>query len=259
VTAAGDGPNGRGPVEIGVDPAAPRPPVGFRLDVPDSFTELDLDPATSDVWIERFLDQRSARVPGAAAQRGRARQVLQSLVSQHRQAGVFLAAFLVAAGPRPGEMVGASLTLAWREFRGGVLLEGLRQYFAEEDPGPGEDLAARSVEVVALPGGEAVRTRSQQRLPVPLTSHRQDTVTVQHLLPVPEPATDWLAVLTMSTPDVSGADEFAALAGRVAASLEFLDATGQLLPPAHRHPVPPQPPPPPGTIGFVPLDGQPPG
>ena len=243
---------GHGPVEIGVDPAAPRPPVGFRLDVPDGFTELDLDPATSDAWVERFLDQRSAGVPGAAAQRGRARQVLQSLVSQHRQAGVFLAAFLAAAGPRPGEMIGASLTLAWREFRGGVLLEGLRQYFADEDPGPGEDATARSVDVVALPGGQAVRTRSRQRLPVPLTSHRQDTVIVQHLLPVPEPATDWLAVLTMSTPDIAGADEFTALAGRVAASLEFLDAAGQPLPTAD--PMP-RPPPSPGTIGFVPPAG----
>jgi hypothetical protein len=246
---------GREPVEIGVDPAAPRPPVGFRLDVPDGFTELDLDPATSDAWVERFLDERSARVPGAAAQRGRARQVLQSLVSQHRQAGVFLAAFLVAAGPRPGEMIGASLTLAWREFRGGVLLEGLRQYFAEEDPGPGEDLAAWSVDVVTLPGGEAVRARSRQRLPVPLTSRRQDTVIVQHLLPVPEPATEWLAILTMSTPDVSGAAEFSALAGRVAASLEFLDATGAPLPTASTIPRPPLST---GTIGFVP-DGPPSG
>ena len=36
---------------VGVDPAAPRPPIGFRLDVPDEFTSLDLDPATSDASI----------------------------------------------------------------------------------------------------------------------------------------------------------------------------------------------------------------
>ena len=42
--------------EVGVDPAAPRPPIGFRLDVPDAFTSLDLDPATSDASIEQLLD-----------------------------------------------------------------------------------------------------------------------------------------------------------------------------------------------------------
>jgi hypothetical protein len=187
-------------------------------------------------------------VAGAAAQRGRARQVLQSVISQHREAGVFLAAFLVSAGPRPGEMIGASLTLAWRELRGGVLVEGLRQYFAEEDPGPGEDLAARVVDVVTRAHGEAVRVRSRQLLPVPLTSHRQDTVIVQHLVPVPEPAADWLAVLTMSTPDLAGADEFAALADRVAASLDFLDAAGEPLPTGDHANHPPAG----GTIGFVP-------
>lgn len=238
------------PVEIGVDPAAPRPPIGFRLDVPDEFTELDLDPSTSDDWLERFLDERTARVPGAAAQRARARQVLQSLIRRHREAGVFLAAFLVAAGPRPGEMIGASLTLAWRELPGGVLIEGLRTYFAEEDPAPGEDLAARRVDVLPLPRGEAVRVRNTQLLPVPLTSRRQQTLIIQHLIPVPDPAARWLAVLTMSTPDLAGADDFAVLADRVATSLDFIDATGTPLP----LPRPDGPPdaPPGGTIGFVP-------
>jgi hypothetical protein len=78
---------------------------------------------------------------------------------------------------------------------------------------------------------------------VPLTSHRQEVVVVQHLVPVPEPAAEWLAVLTMSTPDVEGQAEFTDLADRVAATLEFLDDEGELLP---------MPGPPTGTIGFVP-------
>ena len=78
---------------------------------------------------------------------------------------------------------------------------------------------------------------------VPLTSQRQEVVVVQHLVPVPEPAADWLAVLTMSTPDVEGQDEFTELAERVAVTLEFLDADGEPLPGS----VPPI-----GTIGFVP-------
>lgn len=230
---------------VGVDPAAPRPPIGFRLDVPDELTSLDLDPATSDASIERLLDARTAAVPEASRHRVRARQVLQRVTGDHRAAGVFLAAFLSRVGPSPREMVGASLTLAWRRFDGGIDLDGLETWFREDDPQPGEDLALREVRRLPLPYGEAVRVVNRQLAPVPLTSHRQEVVVVQHLVPAPEPAAEWLAVLTMSTPDVDGQGEFVELADRVAATLEFLDATGGPLP---------VPGPPTGTIGFVPTD-----
>jgi hypothetical protein len=230
-----------GPTAVGVDPAAPRPPIGFRLDVPDEFTSLDLDPATSDASIERLLDERTAAVPAAARHRVRGRQVLQRVVTEHREAGVFLASFLAGAGPGPGEMVGASLTLAWRRFAGGIDLAGLETYFREDDPAPGEDVATRDVRRVPLPYGEAVRVVNRQLTPLPLTSRRQEVVVVQHLVPAPEPAAEWLAVLTASTPDVPGREDFVGFAGRVAATLEFLDPAGDLLPP-----------PPTGTIGYVP-------
>jgi hypothetical protein len=228
---------------VGVDPAAPRPGIGFRLDVPDEFTTLDLDPATSDASIEQLLDERSAAVPGAAAQRVRARQVLQRMVAEDRDAGVFLAAFLARPGASPAEMVGAGLTLAWRRFEGGIDLDGLETYFRDDDPAPGEDVARRDVRRVDHPYGETVRVVNRQLVPVPMTSRRQEVVVVQHLVPAPPPAAEWLAVLTLSTPDVTGAAEFTELAGRVAGTLEFLDGTGATLPP---------PGPPTGTIGFVP-------
>lgn len=230
-------------VSVGVDPAAPRPPVGFRLDVPDELTSLDLDPVTSDASIERLLDERTAAVPGAARHRVRARQVLQRVVGEHRSAGVFLAAFLAQPGASPGEMIGASLTLAWRRFAGGIDLDGLATFFREDDPAPGEDPALRDVRRVPLPYGEAVRVVNRQLAPLPLTSRRQEVVVVQHLVPAPPPATEWLAVLTLSTPDVAGQPDFVDFAGRVAATLEFLGEDGQVLPP---------PGPPTGTIGFVP-------
>ena len=228
---------------IGVDPGAPRPPIGFRLDVPDEFSSLDLDPATSDASIEALLDERSAGVPGAARQRSRARQVLQRVVTEHRRAGVFLASFLAGAGPSPGEMIGASLILAWRRFDGGIDLDGLEIYFRDDDPAPGEDPALRDVRRLDHPYGETVRVVNRQLVPVPLTSRRQEVVLVQHLVPAPAPAEEWLAVLTFSTPDVEGQAEFVDLAGRITGTLEFLDADGSPLPPSG---------PPTGTIGFVP-------
>ena len=69
---------------------------------------------------------------------------------------------------------------------------------------------------IPLPYGEAVRVANRQLTPVPLTSRRQEVVVVQHLVPAPEPAADWLAVLTTSTPDVAGSQDFVGFAGRVA-------------------------------------------
>ena len=234
--------------EIGVNPAAPRPTIGFRLNVPDEMVPFDLDPATADTWLEHLLDQRSAGVPGAAAQRSRTRQVLQDVLAQHRSADVFFAAFLAGSGPRPGDVVGAGLTFAWRQFTGGIDLDGLETFFAEDEPGAGEDLTAREVRRVDLPAGESVLVRSKLQLPVPLTSRRQDVAIVQHLVPVPD--SEWLAVLTMTTPDVAEADAFAEFAGRVAASLEFIDGglpNGQRAEP-EPEPSPDRPPQPPGRL-----------
>ncbi|MFL6127884.1 MAG: hypothetical protein ACJ73E_02320 [Mycobacteriales bacterium] len=230
-------------VPVGVDPAAPRPPVGFRLDVPDGFTSLDLDPTTSDAALERLLDERSPAVPGAARQRVRARQVLQRVVAEHRSAGVLLASFLAGTGSSPDGMIGASLTLAWRRFDGGIDLDGLETFFREHDPAPGEDPALRDVRRLPLPYGEAVRVVNRQQAPLPLTSRRQEVVVVQHLVPAPPPAAEWLGVLTLSTPDLAGQEDFVGFAGRVAGTLEFLDADGRAVP---------APGPPTGTIGFVP-------
>lgn len=229
------------PTELGVDAAAPRPPVGFRFDVPDAWTVLDLAPATSDAWVEAFLDERSAGVPGAAAQRARARQVLRQAIASHRSAGVLFAAFLAARVSSPAQLVGASLTLAWRELRGGrVDLDGLARFMTEDDPAPGEDLAARSVTRVALRPGDAVRVASRQLTLVPLTSTRRPVAIVQHLVPVPD--LPWLGVLTATTPNLELAGTYAELADVVAASFELLDASG----------APLRPSPPTGTIGYLP-------
>jgi hypothetical protein len=213
--------------------------------VPEEFTSLDLDPATADASIERLLDARTAAVPEAARHRVRARQVLQRVVADHRGAGVFLAAFLSRLGASPRDMVGASLTLAWRRFGGGIDLEGLETWFTEDDPAPGEHRSLREVRRVDLRYGEAVRVVNRQFAPVPLSSHHQEVVVVQHLVPAPAPAAEWLSVLTLSTPDVAGAAEFTGFADRVAATLELLDAEGEPLP------VPGSPA---CAIGFVPKD-----
>jgi hypothetical protein len=208
---------------IGIDPAAPRPEVGFRVHVPDSWLTLDLDPASSGVWAERVLDERIAEHPEAARHRGHMRRILHKVVDQQRAAGVFLAAVLVAGG-RPSELIGASLTLTWTRLTAAPDdISWLARHLAEDTPLDGEQPGMRTVEVVDLPAGPAVRVRTSLLAPVPESARRQRVAVSQVVVPVP--GTPWLGVLVVSTPNLALTEVFAALADDVARSLEFLGSS----------------------------------
>lgn len=197
---AGGGPSSAGPRSstVGVDPAAPRPEVGFRLHVPDAWLALDLDPATSDRWVEQVLDERIAEHPEASRHRGHLRRILQGLVAEQRAAGVFFSAVL-AAGARPAEMIGANLSLSWRPLTTAADDIGwLSRYFATEEPAAGEPVDDRQVDIVDLPCGPAVRVRTSLLASVPESSRRQRVAVSQLVMPVP--GTPWLGVLVVSTP-----------------------------------------------------------
>jgi hypothetical protein len=222
---AGTRPGGRGlPVTssvVGVDPAAPRPDTGFRLHVPDDWLTLDLDPATSDAFVERVLDERVAEYPQAARHRGHMRRILQGLIAQQRDAGVFLAAVL-AAGERPAELIGANLSLSWAKLDSPPGDIGwLARFFAEDEPQDGEDPDQREVDVVDLPAGPAVRVRTSLLAPIPETTRTQRVAVNQLVVPVRDTA--WLALLVLSTPNLELAETFALLADEVAQSLAFLE------------------------------------
>jgi hypothetical protein len=207
--------------QVGIDPAAPRPEVGFRVHVPDGWLTLDLDPASSPGWVERVLDERIAEHPPAARHRGHMRRILQALVDQQRAAGVFLCAIL-AAGGRPAEMIGANLSLSWVELAGPAGdISWLARHFAGDDLLDGELPQLRTVEVVDLPAGPAVRVRTSLLARVPESSRRQRVAVSQLVVPVP--GTRWLGVIVVSTPNLARTETFATLADEVAQSLRFLD------------------------------------
>jgi hypothetical protein len=207
---------------VGVDPATPRPPVGFRIRVPDEWLRLDLDPDTSPGWVERFLDDRIATHPEAAPHRGHLRQVMRTLIGQQRDAEVFFCAILTGPGHRPSDILSASLTLAWRKLPRAAShldVDALVALYADAPADDGEDPTARRVEPVELPAGPAARLRTTALAPIPETSRRQRVAVSQHFVPVP--GTDWLGVLTVTTPNLGLTEVFDDLADRVAESLEF--------------------------------------
>lgn len=229
---------------IGVDPAAPRPEIGFRVHVPDSWLTLDLDPASSDQWIERVLAERIAEHPEAARHRGHMRRILQSLIDSQRSAGVFLSAIL-AAGGRPADMIGANLSLSWSQLVSAPDDIGwLARHFAAEELADGEFAQMRTVDLVDLPAGQAVRIRTSVLAPVPESSRRQRVAVNQFVVPVPD--SRWLGVLVVTTPNLALTEVFARLAEEVAQSLRFGDRDSA-------DAAAPAPPPAPlGTIGYLP-------
>lgn len=186
----------------------PRPPIGVTIDVPEHWTVLDLDPGTWDTWLDAFLDQRLAGRPNAARERGPARKALLSILRQLHGEKVFLAAILAA--DVGGDLISASATLAWRQLDLGgdkMNLEGLRRIYARAPASPGEELKARHVELVELPVGGAVKVVSREPMRVPGTKRHQPMYMTQHVIPVLD--TNWLAMITTTTPNAQGIQEVA--------------------------------------------------
>jgi hypothetical protein len=190
----------------------PRPAVGFSIDVPAHWTVLDLNPETWDGWLDAFLDRRLAGRPNPATERGPAWRALLDLLRQLHQAKVFMAAIL-AAEVDTG-LVSASATLAWSKLDThgeGIPVAGLREVYVRAAPSPGEDMAARRVEVVQLPSGGAVKVTTRQTMRLPGLERPCPVALTQYFVPVL--ATDWLAVITTSTgnqPLITGVEEVAA-------------------------------------------------
>src|SRR6266511_2553900 len=98
-----------------IDPAAPRPPVGFRLRLPASWKAVDLDPATSSGWVRSYVRERVDAAPELARQQRRMRRALGEFLDDCRGQGFFLLRLLAGERVAPSEdLVGASLALASR-------------------------------------------------------------------------------------------------------------------------------------------------
>lgn len=177
---------------------APRPSIGFSIDLPDHWSILDLDPVTWDAWLDAFLDVRLAGRPQAQAERDPARAALLQLLHRLHDEGVFLAAVL--AGKAGDQLVSASATLAWRRpdlGADGLDIEGFRQVFVRAPAAVGEEPAARRVERIELPSGPAVKVVSKETSPVPTLAKVRLVAVTQYFVPVPQDG--WLAVVSTTT------------------------------------------------------------
>lgn len=220
------------PVTVGVDPDVPRPPhVGFRVNVPDAWFALDLDPATSNASVDAYVDLcLRARPAKSGAYRGQMRAILRQAVAAQRAEGIFFSAFLAGNRGRPEDVVGASLTIAFKQLPGGGLFEvdPMVATLATADLEAGENAEARIVGKVLLPAGWAVYSHTNHLAPVPRASRRRRVAFSQYFLPTPDRT--WAAVLTVTTPNLDLALGVDGVAEGVAQSIEWLDAAGRPIP-----------------------------
>jgi hypothetical protein len=203
-----------------VDPAAPRPPFGFRLQLPDDWEPLDLDPWTSAGSIERCLDRWVAARLELGADRARLRKALAEVVAASRRDGVFLVTVLASVRGWPEEPLGASLSLAWRrlDMAKGIPVDGVVQALATAPPDPDERRNDRTLTRVELTPGPAACLRTLQSAQVPGGGSRRLVALTQFLVPIGDQP--WLAAITAATPNLDLADDIAAIAHDVASSLE---------------------------------------
>ncbi|TDQ01028.1 hypothetical protein [Labedaea rhizosphaerae] len=127
-------------------------------------------------------------------------------------------------GATPATILTGSMTLAWQELplRAGAV-ELLAEFYARAEVDPGEDLTARRVGLRETPQGKAVRLRTRQAAMTP----RPQMVAITQCF-APFPGTDWLAVLTVTTPDLALDGILAQLTDQMIDSLEFTGVRSEL-------------------------------
>jgi hypothetical protein len=211
---------------VGLNPAAPRPPLGIRVWLPRDWHVVDLDPRTANRSVDRFLDWCQREVPAFAPYRQETRQALRRVVRQNQAQGVLLLAFLAATRGRPEEPIGASVTLAWQRLPDGELpppaemSRAIAQSLAAGRYEEGESPQSRFVTTVELRVGPAAHLRTTQLVPVPWLRARRPVAISQFMVPVP--GQPWFGVLTLTSPNLELARGMNVIAEAVARSLELL-------------------------------------
>jgi hypothetical protein len=210
---------------LGINPAAPAPPVGFRIWLPKGWRLVDLNPRTANRSIDRFLDWCEEQAPATKPYRDETRSALRRVVRQNQAQGVFVLAFLAAKGPGIEEPIGASLTLFWQRLPQGELpppaqmARGMAQGLAAGRYEEGERPDGRFVSVSDLRVGPAAHMRTTQLVPVPWLREKRPVRISQFMIPVP--GQHWFGVVTVTSPQLDLTEAVEVYAEAVAQSLEF--------------------------------------
>lgn len=193
------------------DPAPSGAPSGFWLALPSGWVSFDVDPTTSATSARRVVAAAADADEAVAANREALERILAGAAREAAAAGV---RYCAAYYERFDDLaVQASLSVAIH-----AAAEGTDFGRMVSELGDGE--GGRTIEVVELEAGRAVKRSGRRHTKFPGTEHPLELLTHQYFLPVPGTA-DRLTTVAFSSPTLSLEDDLIALFDTIAESFAF--------------------------------------
>ena len=188
-------------------------PEGYWVALSDEWLSMDVDPSTSPEKLRQVLDAAAAVDGEIRKNRASIERLFSQLVQDSAQAGISRCAFFFSM---VDELlpVQASLTVAERSLSPGS--NDLVSIFQ----GLSEDEQERTVDVVELDAGLAVRRTGRARERLPGLDRPTEVLSRQYYVPVPGSG-DEIVVLGFTSPNTDLEEELNGLFDSIARSFVF--------------------------------------
>lgn len=198
-----------------------RDELGFTINVPDSWFEIDVHPDTRNAAITALVAERTRAVPALQPHRAALAKALREAArSAHANGAVYCGAMVEGFD---GAVLTASVTVAVAEVPGGDSGRATIESYLRPLPRRGDDSPWRQVEQVELPhAGRVARTRGVEDVPLPDGAGWIRSVLLQTFVPFPGPAPTRIAMITGSSPILPLTDELFDLFDAVTSTFRFV-------------------------------------
>jgi hypothetical protein len=184
---------------------------GFWLAMPPGWVSLDVDPSTSATTIRRMVAAAAEADETVAENRDALERMLLDAARDCATSGVLYCAAYFE--PFEDIAVQASLTVAVHAATEGTDFSRMATELADDEGG-------RTISVVDLDGGRAVKRSGRRHTRFPGTDVPLELITHQFFIPVPGTA-DLLAVVAFASPTLTLEDDLIALFDAIAGSFAF--------------------------------------
>lgn len=204
--------------------APPTPAAGFSITVPNTWFEIEVDPATRSASINELVRARTRGVPALAARRDEIAQLLRAAAREAAASGAVYCGVMVE--PVEGTGLTASVTVSLlppadadrRLDTAGAIAATLREKTARHP-----DDTWTTVSVIDLPGvGPAARAAGVEDVEMPDSSGWIRATLMQTF--VPTPGGDGVVLISCSSPNIVLVQPLHDLFDAVSGTFRFLAA-----------------------------------
>jgi hypothetical protein len=203
---------------------APSPVTGFSITVPETWFEIDVDPATRSASINELVRARTRGVPALAARRDEISQVLRAAAREAAAAGAVYCGVMVEAVEGTGLTASVTVSLL-PAADGAVRLDtagAIAATLSEKRARTPDDTWTR-VTVAELPRvGPAARSTGVEDVEMPDGSGWIRATLMQTF--VPAPGGEGVALISCSSPNIVLVEPLHDLFDAVTGTFQFLPA-----------------------------------